>query len=199
MANTARPFGLRPVQSRSGAPWSGKTQAVIIKAADTASYGAGTVVKYTGDQAVGTDGRYYPVVTVAAAADTKLAGAVVGVHTIDLVETQYLTYRPAAAQSGDMMAFIPADRDVIYEAQEDSVGGAIASTAAGQNIDFVVGAVDTATGMATTVLDSSTAATTAALPLRLISYGGAIDNEAGAYATWLVTINQDAYINTTGV
>ena len=200
MANTAKPFGFRPVCMRSGAPWTGETMTVIVTAANTDSFGAGDWVKFAGDQAMSEiDGRYYPVVSKCAASDPKMLGAVVGVMTTDNVNTQYSTYRPAAAQTTTIRLLVPSDKDVIYEGQEDSDGGAIASTAAGQNVDFVVGAVDPYTGMSTSAIDSSTAATTSTLPLRLISYADSLATESGTYAIWRVTINNFAFDDLTGV
>ena len=201
MANTQRPFGFRPVQTRNGSPWCGKTQKVIILASDTNGYFVGDLVKFTGDQAVSPiDGKYYQVITKAVASDVKLAGAVTGVSTTDSVQTQYLGHRPAAAQDINITCEIPEDADVIYIAQEDSVGGAMAVGAAGSNVNFVVGSGgDTATNTSSYALDSSTVATTSTLPIRVISYDDPLSTESGAYALWRVTINQDAYSDKTGV
>lgn len=201
MANELRPFGFRPVQTRDGSPWCGKTRKVIVLASDTSGYFVGDLLKFTGEQAVSPiDGKYYQVVTRAQPADTKIAGAVVSVSTTDSVQTQYLGHRPASVQDINITLEIPQDRNVIYVAQEDSDGGALPAGASGLNIDFLQGAGgDASTNQSSFVLNSDTAAITATLPLRLIAYDDSLATEAGEFALWYVTINQDAYSDKEGV
>jgi hypothetical protein len=205
MANTNIAFGFRPVQDRTGNPWTGKCQSVIIAAADTAAIFPGSMLKLTGDQLKKGDTNYQ-VATLANPADTQLIGAAVGVQTQTVESLQYLGYRPAGARAAgeDVIVQVPQDRDVIYAVQENSVGGggpngSIPSNSAGANIDFVAGTNNTPARRSGQLLDSATVNTTAALPLRLIKYDNDPTNEAGALAVWLVTLNQDHYSNTTGI
>jgi len=202
MANEARAFGFRPVQTRDGSPWCGKTMTVLIKAADTAAFFNGDMVVHTGEQVKHhIDSKFYEVVTALSGTVVagELAGAITGILAHQDPNLLYTGYRPAGAQSTDILVEIPVDRNVIYVAQEDSVGGALAQDSNGGNVGFVVGTGDPATRMSGSLIDSSSINTTDTLPLRLMSYDGTIDNESGEFALWYCTINTDPYSNKTGV
>ena len=195
MANSDIPRGFLPMGSTSSSDYNGKTSAYAIAAADTVIYGRGDLVKRTGEM-VTIEGQTYPVVARAAAADTKLEGAIVG---FDVDIDTYTTFRSAGAKSADRICFLPADPYVEYEAQAD---GNIADASAGLNADFIVGNADDTTGQSIMEIDSGTTtapATTAALPLRLVRRSRSVSNESGANAVWVVRINQHASRDTTGV
>lgn len=187
------PYGFRPITSR-GEPWTGKTRAVVFASGDSTAAYIGSMVKFTGESQV-VNGKNLAVVTVADPADTQLAGAVVRFSNDP---DGYKSYREA---STERVAYIPQDRDVMYSVQEDEDGTPLTSGAVGANIDFTAESGTTATGLSTMELDSSTVATTASLPLRIVELEGIEGNEitAGDRPQWVVTINQDAYTNTTGV
>lgn len=198
MANVAAPYGFRPVQERNGSPWCGKTREVIFLDTDATACFVGDLVKYTGTQVTDPEtGITYSVVTKASAADTRLAGAVVGFQPA--LGPDWISYKRANEQ---IRARIPVDRDVIYSVQEDGDASFLTDGAAEANIDFVAGTGNTQTGLSTSALDSSTVNTTDTLPLRIISSeGNVVDNEVDGsnYVQWLVTINQDAYSDKTGL
>ena len=200
MANQDTPSGFRPVQSRDGSPYTGKTRTVIIAAADANAYFQGDFVSFTGTQLKSeVDDTYYEVVAPSTVGDDRIAGAIVGLSTIDDETTQYLGHRPAGAKSVNMRVQIPMDRDTIYEAQEDSVGGALTAGDAQRNIDFVIAAGNSATNTSGWEIDSSTVTDAATGSLRLMKYQGSLTNEAGDNAKWLVAINLDAYNSQAGV
>ena len=202
MANQNRPFGFRPVQTRNGAPWNGKTRTVIISAADTNAYFVGDMVTFAGSQVKNEiDGKYYERVTKAAGggAIEDLAGAITGIQAYRDPSNLYTGYRSAGAKANSILVEIPQDRNVVYVCQEDSLSISIPQAASGLNLDFVVNTGTAATRQSGAALDSSTpAAVTATLPIRLLSYDGSIDNEAGEFAIWYCTINTDPYSNKTG-
>ena len=198
MANLDAPKGFQLVQGEGVNAYNGKMQAVVFAAAQADATFVGSLVKYTGSQLYVDNYGWCPAVELADPADTQLAGAVVNFeYEASDFETRY---RKASTLK---VAFIPADASAVYEVQEDSDGGSIDPlTNTGNNVDFTAEAGDTQTGLSTMQLDSSTAANTAALPIRLIQYVSRADNEGGAASTnakWLVKINQSAYTNTTGV
>lgn len=199
MTNELRPYGAVPVQMRNGSPWTGKTTPVILIASDAVASFNGDFVKYTGTAALDPDsGIQLPVVTVASASDTRLAGAIVR-HKYD--PSGFLNHREASTLR---VAYIPADRDVLYSMQEDAVAGNLAATDTEANADFVAGAGgSTVTSRSSMALDSSSADTTVTLPLRLVRLEGITGNAYGAATDdggqWLVTINTDAYNSTTGL
>lgn len=186
MAN--RPYGFRPVQTRDGNSWTGKTIKVMFAAADANDTFVGDLVKFTGE------GDKVPVVTRADPADARLAGAVV---RFDVDPEAYALYR----KGGTMRyAYIPADRNVLYSVQEDSDLANIPADSSEGNIDFVQGAGgSTTTGQSSYQIDSDTIGTLNTLPLRVVRLEGNIGNELGANAQWLVTLNLDAYSDTTGL
>lgn len=199
MANVAAPYGFRPVQERNGSPWSGKTRRVIFASTDATTCFEGDLVKYTGNQILDIEsGVYLSEVTKASAGDTRLAGAVVSFDYA--LGPDWISYKKANTQ---ITATIPADPTVLYSAQEDGDTSFLTNGDVESNVDFVVGAGDTTTGLSTSAIDSSTAAVTATLPLRIVQAeqipGG--NNEVGSsnYVQWLVTINQDAYTDKDGI
>lgn len=192
MANTVAPSGFRAVQDRTGGAFTGKTQGVIILGTDANVIGTGDLVKFTGTSALGRDGTQYSVITKAVTADTRLAGAIV---SLDYDPVGYKVHN-AATSGVNRIAYIPQDEATIYVAQEDGNMGIVATES---NVDFLVGAVDTATGSSTSSIDSSTSNTTSTLPLRVVGMDKAVDNEVGANATWYVTINQNAYDDKAGL
>lgn len=203
MANSDTPFGFRPVQTRSGSQWTGKTRAVIIAATDANAFFVGDMVVFTGSSLRHElDGKYYEEVTLAtggaAQASENLAGAITGILAYQDPALLYTGYRPATPQVKNILVEIPQDRDVIYVVQEDSVGAAIVADDTGLNINFDRGVGAPATRMSGAVIDSSTAAVTATHQLRLMSPDGAIDNELGDFALWYVTINTDPYSDKLG-
>lgn len=196
MANTDASQGFRPVDNMFGGGYTGRLKKVAFAAGDSTAAFKGSLVKYTG-ASLDSDGKV-PVVTLASPSDTKLAGAVVSLEPQRA--GNWNTYHRAA--STEVIAYIPADPKTLYQCQEDSVGGNISpSTGIGQNVNFTAESGSTVTGMSTMELDSSTAADTAALPIRLESVVERSDidgTSSDSNATWIVSINQTAELNTTG-
>lgn len=204
MANLDQPFGFRPVQTRDGSPWCGKTRAVIIAAADTDAFFIGDMVKFTGDAIKHEiDGKFYERVELAiggpGAAAENLAGAVTGILAHQDPNLLFTGYRPAGAQATNIIVEIPQDRNVVYVVQEDSVGGALTLGAAGANINFNPNTGNPATRTSGAEIDSSTVAATSTHQFRLLSPDGSIDNEIGVNALWYVTVNTDPYSDRSGI
>ncbi len=195
MANLDAPSGFKAVQNRGTSGYTGKTETVAFVDTDATAAFQGSMVEYTGNQ-IQVDGANVPVVTLAAPGATQLAGAILNFG----YQTSNWDVRNRPANT-EMLATIPADRDCEYEVQEDSDGSSIdPSVNTGNNVDFTAEVGNTQTGVSTQELDSSTAANTDTLPLRLVKYVSRADNDVSSdNAKWIVTINQDAYINTTGV
>jgi len=191
MANLNQPAGFRPVQTRSGSPWTGKCMRVAFVASDATAAFVGSLVTYTGES---IDGGRTPVVTLAAPASDRLAGAVVRFEYNP--EAMGTLYRPASTLR---YAWIPADRDVMYWVQEDGDTTPLTAGAVEANIDFTAESGDTATGNSTMELDSDTVGVAATLPLRVVKADFGEDNELGQWAKWLVTLNLDAYSDKDGI
>lgn len=167
MANVDRVNGFRPVRHLNGSPYNGQVREYVVLAADSTALFVGDLVKLTG--AADTDGR--ATVTQAAAGDT-VVGVVVGFGVNP--DNLNITYRPASTLRTVMVADSP---DIIFEAQADET---LAAASVGLNANFVVGTGNTATGASGMEVDTSTAATTATLPLKILGFSRRVDNEVGA-------------------
>lgn len=181
MPNSNAPTGLKPVRYRNGAPWTGAARHYHVPAANATALFVGDPVIITGTG----DPAGYPDAGIATAAGAgRITGVIVGIRP----SAPFSPYKhlPASTEGYIIVADDPA---LLFEAQEDSVGGALAATNIGQNIDLIAGAGNTGTGASGWQLDSSTAATTATLQCRLIELQHTPDNDIGTNAKWLVAIN----------
>lgn len=148
-------FGLRPVRHLSGAPYNGQFKEYIHLAADSAAIFVGSPVKFTG--AFGASGaesgaKGLPVVAVGTAG-AALCGVCVGVKPVTQDSTRH------CAASTLRTIYVADDPKLIFEIQEDAVGGAIAEASVGLNADMTAESGNTTTGQSTVELDSSDVAT----------------------------------------
>lgn len=189
MANADAAFGLRPVRYLSGAPYNGAANKYYIPSSDTdsAAY-IGSLVKLTG----GADADGIPTVTANVSSGEAVVGVVVGVvpETADSK-----IYRANSTERYVMVADDPA---LLFEVQEDSVGGALSATACGATCmltGFTSG--DTTTGLSAIEIDSSnlSEASDTDDDVRIIQFVQRPDNEIGINANWLVRLNVHAYVN----
>jgi len=184
MANENRPWGLKPVSYISGVCWTGGANVYMIPAADTNGYAIGDPVKSGGS----ADGNGVPTITLAAATGA-IRGVVVGLGTREslIANPSNLdsTTRPAAAQTKDWYAMVVDDPNTIFEIQES--GTPMAAVDTGLNINLAVAANNGFTSQWTAA--AATKATTATLQLRLLGLARRQDNTFGAFAKWLVKIN----------
>lgn len=188
MANTSRVNGLRPVRTLSGTPF--KIDEFAILAADGTATFVGDLVKLSGTGH--TDGT--PAVVQAAAGDA-VVGVIVG-FAPDPTNLSTL-YRTASTLR---KCFVVTSTDVVYEVEEDSVGGALAVTDIGKCGDVAVGSGSTTTGFSGMTLDSSNvAAVDAGGQLRVLRLVPREDNEIGASAKWEVIIAEHSYLGATDI
>lgn len=160
----------------------------IVASSDATAVGKGDIVKLAGDSASIGNGPRVKTVTRAATGDV-VYGVIVGVeqHTVASGMSLDRTYRPASTAMYVLVR--PINIDDEYVMQEDAVGGSIATSAIGQNANFVVASVNTTTGMSGTMIDSSTAATTSTLDLKLVDFVPQEDNVPGTNAKIIVRFN----------
>lgn len=187
MANVDSPFGLKPVRYVSGAPYNGAVNRYYVPASDNTAIFIGDAVSLAGS----ADADGVPSVQQTAAGGT-IKGVVVGVEFVDRDST---TYREASTERYLQVADDP---DLLFLAQEDSVGGDLAAANVGNNVDLAVGSGNTTTGLSGVELDSSSAGTGTA-QVRLERLWNAEDNEIGTNAKWLVRIVEHRDATVTGV
>ena len=199
MANTDSPHGLVPIRHKNGAPYNGAVNSYYIPASYGTALGIGDPVLITGtSNTSGING--YPagalpeINKAAAAAGGYISGVIVGFDVNEDNLSQQ--YNPA---STERVAFVCDDPDVVFRIQEDGDTTPLAVTSVGLNADLIfTNSVDTATGISGVELDSTTAATTATLKMKILRMASMNNNEIGAYAEWEVMINLHTQRNATG-
>lgn len=191
MANTNAARGFSPVRHRSGAPYNGAATEYVVLASDGTALYIGDPVVMSGS----SDANGVPtVVKATAAGGAYITGVVVGVKP----ETRDSTIYRAASTLRTLL--VADDPDLVFEVQEDAVGGALALASVGLNADWVDGTGSTTTGQSGVQLDTSTAATTNTLQLRVLGFSRTVDNEpAVANAKVLVQFNLHSMRNLTGI
>lgn len=198
MANTDRPFGLRPVSMLSGAPWNGQVNMYLVPSSDGTAIYVGDPVKSGGTAGAagtvvnGQDCEGMPTIAVAAAGDT-LRGVVVGFLPL---QTNLETLHRAASTA--RIALVVDDPNVVFEVQEDSGGAATAAVDVGENADILYTAGSATTGQSAVELDSSSHVTSSA-QLRILGFVKRPDNAIGTNAKLLVLINEHELKSTSGV
>lgn len=200
MPNVNRPSGLSPVKYLGGADWDGKANMYYIAAADTNPFYIGDVVDLnnTADATRGIQG-----VTLATAGNPAV-GVIVGIGTNPEggpyinPDNLSLISRPSGAQAVPYYALVVDDPNVIFEAQEDGVGGTIAAASSSKNANLIYAAPAAGVRVSGTMIDSSTVNTTSTLNLKLLGLvrryeGNGSLNTFGNFAKWLCLINNHRY------
>jgi len=162
------PYGLKPVNLIGGQSYSGSTREYkILNNYDTSIFNGDLVALVRGN-------------LERIAVTTGTAGTVVGVflgckytdpNTKQLTFSQYY---PADTAAGDIVGVVADDPDLCFKVvacSATTVVGSVAQAMVGQNIAMVNTAGSTSTGNSSNALlsPSATPATTAALPLRMLS------------------------------
>lgn len=203
MANVSKVNGFRPVKHLNGSPYNGQTN--IYFAAGTMY--VGDLVKLSGT--ADASGTAPSVVVSTAAGDTATGDASVGVVVGKVVTkldpvTGKMTNGSIALDTPQTIAandyvLVADSPDLIFEIQEDGVGGAMAITDVGNNVNFIDGGGSSTTGASGMQVDTSTKATTANLVLKIRGFAARPDNEVGsANAKVLVSINKHQLGDGTG-
>lgn len=196
MANTDSAFGLKPVAYRSGKPYNGAANKYYIPATDATAVYVGGLVKLAGS----ADANGIPTVTGNVSAGNVVVGVVVGVDPVEGVSSINLdrTYRPASTA---MYVWVADDPEVVFECQEDGDTTPIAAASVGLNATLInLTSGSTSTGRSSMEIDSTTVATTATLDVQILRLAQKPDNAIGAYAKWLVKLNNHQFVDgATGV
>ena len=194
MANTNAPFGLRPIRYVDGRPYNGAVEyyfatgatGVIRPGDPVVDAGSANTTEIQG-YAPGT----LPTCTIA------LDGAgdpIVGVCVAVLPVTRdSLIYRET---STDRIILVARGHDLIFEAQCDAGGTALAAADVGQLV--VLKAGTTSTLRSDWVVDTAVAPnTTATFQAKLMGFGKGVKNEIGAYAVVELLLNNHTLGNIT--
>ncbi len=193
MANPDKAGGLVPVGYLSGAKYGGAARSYAIAAADANAFAVGDPVVIAGD----ADADGVPTVTLATAGTgNQILGSIVS-------GAGGLKYGQPYGVPADSPLVIPAtktriyyvlvadDPNLIFEIQEDGVGGTIAAASVGLNANLIAGANNGF--ISTWELDSSTVAAGATLQVKLLRAQQRRDNALGSECKWLVKINHHCF------
>jgi len=190
MANANAPFGLKPL-NLNGTAWSGQGKLVYIPSSQGGNIFLGDPLIPLG----GTDAFGVPAWGIATAGATNIiGGSFLGRANgpagsgITLLQSDYI-YRPASIAA---YGFVCDDPDVMYSIQEDSSGGAIATTTGGYAVGNLQagGGGSTATGLSSWQLVSSGVGVgDGTYQVRVLGLTRGPDNAIGNYARWNVIIN----------
>lgn len=201
MANVNTPRGLVPVRRIDGSPYNGAFNMYYVPASYATALYLGQPLIATG----ASDANGVPVVQAASAGGGAFTiGPMVGImdggDPVVAVTRDMPLYHPASTAQYILVADDP---ELVFEIQEDSVGGSIATATAGtKNADLIAGAGDNNSGNSGWMLDSSTINTTNTLQLRILRGVERPSNVLGtadSYGKWLVRINLHSLRNTTGI
>lgn len=201
MANTASPYGLKPVKRVDGMPYAGATDTFLINP-------AGFADNIFNGQVVSIDTNGYITLVTATGADAStnaLPAGTIGVFVgCEYVSTEGQVinsqYYPAGI-TGVVTAKVVTDPNVVFQAQLDDPG---AQAVLGANTFFAASQVDgggdsvgsTRTGNSTSALDATVQ--TAAAAFRIVGFASPAGD---AKTDVLVKFNpaQHSYLNATGI
>lgn len=194
MANIDAPTGLTPVRYKSGTPWNGQATMYCIPASDTNAYAIGDPLTLAGS--ADANGVATVVLATAGTGNVILGALVGGVGTkyggaAGVSPSNLDTSVIPATKTRAYYVLVADDPMIVFEVQEDSVGNNLAATDVSNNFNLVAG---TNNGYVSGwELDSSTAATTATLQVRVLGLSQRVDNAIGTNAKWLVLINNHCF------
>lgn len=181
MPNIDAPKGFWPVRRNDGSPWSGQVEHYLIPSTDATAVFIGDIVDAAGS--AGGAGTYVsginvegmPTVTRHTSATTgqAIVGVVVGFKVAP--GTALLDVKHRAA-STNRVAMVALARDNIFEVQEDADTTPIAAASIGLNAGLILTAGSATTGLSAMEIDSSTVATTATLPVRVLGLSRRVGN-----------------------
>jgi hypothetical protein len=193
VANVSRPAGLVPHSYLNGSKWNGQATVYYIPSTDNNAYCIGDPVTLLGDgDAAGVPGVVLatagsgnmvlgPIISMGA---TKYGASFVDPSSLDSMEIP-------ATKTKAYYVMVADDPNLLFEIQEDGVGGTIAAASLGSNFDLISGTNnDFVSGW---LLDSSSVNTGATRQVKLMRSVQRIDNALGASCKWLVMINHHSF------
>jgi hypothetical protein len=191
MANANTPFGLRPVEYLSGAPWNFQVRRYYIPSADANAYAIGDPVTLAGS----ADSAGVASV-VLATPGSGMIGPIVGMGGLkyggpSVDPTNLNTTVIPATKTQAYYVLVADDPNIIFEVQEIGTGTPLTAAEVSLNCNLVAGA--NSGFVSGWLLTNTTEAVTATLDVKLLGLSQKSNNAFGAYAKWLVLINNHLY------
>lgn len=190
MANTDKPFGLKPVGHLTTGSFNGKVNIYYHHASDAVAIYRGDLVQMNEEANEAEPTGKYPSVIQHVAGQEDNVGVAVGFGStpqLAAINTNLNSPQYCPASTAMYIAVVD-DPNVIFEIQEDSVGNAVTIDEVGKFCDIVVGSGSTTTGTSAMELDSNLAGANGTL--RIYRLANREDNAIGDHAKWLVLINE---------
>lgn len=200
MSQVSRINGFRPVKSVVGTEYQGGFTTYFVPASDATAIFVGDLVKPVAGVRSATG---IPVATRVAANTDAILGVVVGIafegvgDVTNMPQIANLNTPIYRAASTDCYIYVADDPSLILEAQVSN--GTLVAANIGKNASPGLGAGSTVTGNSGFYVDQATAATTATLPLKILSVKNSVDNNiSDPYVRVLVSINNHVFKGGTG-
>lgn len=193
MANGNAPTGLTPRRYRNGSPWMGAARHYLVPATDpTPLYVGDPVVIVAGSD---TANGFASVTAAPGGAGNRITGVVIGFRPSATIIAS--GYRVGAVAE---YVIVADDPDLLFEVQESAAtnGAALTAAAMGKNVNLLAGNGSPATRQSGVMIDSASASTAGTGQLRVVEFQRRVDNIIGAYAKWMVAINQPTEIGAAG-
>lgn len=187
---TNAPNGLVPVKKLDGSAWTGATNPYQIANVYATALFRGDPVTRLADGTLGVG-----------VAGSAIVGVFWGVKWTDSTGRvrfeNYWPGNPGVLTGSTVEALVIDDPDTVFSIQETSgtgtAGTPLALADRGLNANFLYTAGSTATGQSAVSLNNATEADTNTLNLKIIDLDPTPGNAVGAFANWLVTINNHLY------
>jgi hypothetical protein len=187
---TNAPQGLVPVKKLDGSAWTGATNPYQIANVYATAIFRGDPVGVLADGTLGVG-----------VAGSTITGVFWGVKFIDSTgRVRFENYWPGnpGVQTGSSVeALVIDDFNTVFTIQETSgtgtAGTPLALADRGLNANFLYTAGSTATGTSAVSLNNATEADTSTLNLKILQLDPTPGNAIGAFANWLVIMNNQSY------
>ena len=179
------PYGLKPVNLIGGQVNAGSTRQIPIASGYATSIFNGDVVKLSSDGVL---------VKETGTTTATPVGVFMGVSYTDPVLKYkiFSQYYPADTVASDIVAYVVDDPDALFKVAVVSgttVVAGVARTVVGNNVALVQNAGDANTGNSAVAVLSTSAATTASLPIRIIDVVPETVDSSGNYTEVIVKWN----------
>lgn len=194
---TNAPNGFQPVKKLDGSAWTGATNPYQIASAYATALFRGDPVTTLADGTLGVG-----------VAGATCVGVFWGVKYTDSTGTvRFMNYwpgNPGVLTGSVVEALVIDDPNTVFSIQETSgtgtAGTPLALSDRGFNINFLYTAGSTSTGSSAVSINNATEADTATLNCKILQLDPTPGNVVGAFANWLVTLNNHFYRGgTTGI
>lgn len=183
MANVDNPRGFRAIRNRDGSPYNGVGNLYHVASGDSQVIAPGDPVVITGTADA------YGIPTVTRWSSGAVTGIMAGVTNGEGTVLQNSAQNTVASTSQYIL--VHDGPDVVFEGQCD---GGCAVTDIGSNATFTA-AASPSDGKSGFEVDSTSFATTATLPLKILRYVRREDNEVGTNGAVEVLINNHTQDN----